>query len=283
MYDFERGRAVMKKLYPNRCICTRVIYYFYVGSKSLFFSFISPSNTMALLQAVQYISRFRFNMSLSMVRSQATTVLRQPARMLGRHLQTDARSEKRYVRIAGPAAYATRRDVTNFLKQHDTSPRLSTSLVQGQSDIFQNHSVWLFDAGDQKTATTISSRISGRILGLKLVRAVPVDDRIFSNMVSAPSRGDNRRNTLRRRLNIIAPKQGERGRVLLVTNLPHLLQPRLLWSFFASYDVTDVRHLRRSGVACVVFTTEREAARALRERSNFSLQGQQTVMLKIHE
>lgn len=191
-------------------------------------------------------------------------------------------TEKRYVRIAGPAAHASQLDISLFLNQHSSSPAPHT-LQQGQSDIYQNHSVWVFDAGSQPDAEKVASRISGRSLGLKLIRAAAVDQRIVDGLLAVPEAGIQRKATLRKRLNIIAPVGDQRGRALLATNLPYLLQPRLLWAFFGGYDVVDVRHLRKSGVACVVFTTNEEAERALRERSNFALQGKNVISLKMHE
>lgn len=120
-------------------------------------------------------------------------------------------------------------------------------------------------------------------MGLKLIRAMPVDQKLVDGLIGVPKGGDARRTTLRKRLNIIAPKPEERGRSLLATNLPRGLQPRYLWSFFATYDVEDVRLLRKSCVACISFTTQREAERALRERANFSLHGQDIICLKMHE
>ncbi|PXF48753.1 hypothetical protein BWQ96_01605 [Gracilariopsis chorda] len=215
-------------------------------------------------------------------------LLHQPARTISRNLTNDAAprigASKHYVRIAGPASYASRCDVLNFLQEQSALPSTSPSvLVQGQADIYQNHSVWLYDAGSQDTAEQVASKISGKVMGLKLIRAAAVDKKIADSMLDPPERGARTRTTLRRRLNLISPSPDERGRSLLATSLPPLLKPRHLWSFFASYDVVDVRLLRKSGVSCIVFTTEAEAERALRERSNISLHGMQTISLKMHD
>lgn len=191
--------------------------------------------------------------------------------------------EKRFVRIAGPSSYASKEDVTYFLQQHgiplNQGPK---SIVQGQSDVFQNHSIWVLETESQNVATDIASRISGRVLGLKLIRAAPVDQKLYDGLLG-PGEQRVRSTSLRKRMSVIAPTREERGRALLARNLQSQLHPRALWSFFSAYDVVDVRHLRRSGVACIVFKTEEEANRALRERNNISLQHQQTIVLKIHE
>lgn len=192
--------------------------------------------------------------------------------------------EKRYIRIAGPSSYATEQDLTLFLKNHDVAlPKSQASIVQGQSDVFQNHSIWLVEAGSQNEAVDVASLISGRVLGLKLIRAAAVDKKMYDNMVAVPGPEQKGRNTsLRKRMNIIAPTPQERGRALLARNLAFQLHPRVLWSFFGAYDVVDVKHLRRSGVACIVFESKEEAHRALRERNNMVLQGQQSIALKLH-
>lgn len=214
---------------------------------------------------------------------------------------TQTQSEKRYVRIAGPASYASSDDLRLFLGQNGVQlPNFSSSssecsseehvtapmLVQGQSDVYQNHSVWLYDAGDETRARQIASQISGKVIGLKLIRASPIDQKIVTNMVSPPTttvRSGRQRTTLRRRMNVIAPTQDEKGRALLATNLPYNLHPRLLWSFFTAYDVLDIRVLRKSGVACIVFENQNEAYRALRERSNLMIQNKNIIGLKMHE
>lgn len=188
--------------------------------------------------------------------------------------------EKRYVRIAGPASYASRDDIALFLHGHGVGTDSSQNIVQGQSDVFQNHSVWLIETGSQREATNIANKISGRVLGLKLIRAAAVDQKLYDGLL-APSESGGR--SLRKRLSIIAPKKEERGHCLLARNLPQNLYPRVLWSFFSAYEVVDIRHLRRSGVACIVFDSEMEANRALRERKNVPLQRQFPLSLKIHE
>lgn len=195
--------------------------------------------------------------------------------------------EKRYVRIAGPSSYASKEDIAYFLGQHDIPiPDGRKSIVQGQSDIFQNHSVWVMETQSQREASDIASKISGRVLGLKLIRAAAVDQKLYDGLVApAESQGSDKtkHTSLRKRMAVIAPHKNERGRALLAKNLAHGLYPRALWSFFSAYDVVDVRHLRRSGVACIIFETEQEACRALRERKNVPLQRQYPLALKMHE
>lgn len=200
-------------------------------------------------------------------------------------------TEKRFVRIAGPSSHATRTDLEYFLSKHgidscSTTPQGSriSNLVQGQADIFQNQSIWIYDAGSSDAAANAAALLSGRVAGMKLVRAAAVDERLVDEMLATPQQAKGRRMTLRRRMNIIKPDEHERGRTLLATNLPNNMAPRFLWSFFASYDVVDIRHLRRSGVACIVFDSASEAFRAMRERTNLPIQGnKQQVVLRLHE
>lgn len=198
-------------------------------------------------------------------------------------------SAKTYVRIAGPASYATRTDIHQFLNSHHVNPpslHPTTSLphydlVQGSFDVFQNQSIWLLATPSESVARSIVHKISGRVAGLKLIRAAAIDQRLVDDMMGTSNR--SRRN-LRRRMNVIAPTEEERGRALLATNLPYGLAPRFLWGFFASYEVEAIRHLRKSGVACVVFKDENEACRALRERSNLPVQGnKQCLSLRMHQ
>lgn len=183
-------------------------------------------------------------------------------------------------------------DLEFFLTSHGIAPTSIADdgtpihrLVQGQSDVFQNQSIWIYDAGSATAAGDAAARLSGRVAGLKLVRAAAIDNRLVEDMLAAPEQGrNNRRLSLRRRMNVIQPLPEERGRALLATNLPFNLATRFLWSFFASYEIETVRHLRRSGVACVVFMNEAEAFRAIRERSNLPIQGnRQHIMLKFHD
>lgn len=191
--------------------------------------------------------------------------------------------EKRYVRIAGPSSYASKDDVLLFLQQHGISDEFKRqALVQGQSDVFQNHSVWVMETDSQSQALDIVGRISGRVLGLKLIRAAAVDQKLYDGLVT-PSNQKTKSSSLRKRMSIIAPTNEERGRALLARHLQPSLYPRTLWSFFSGYDVVDVRHLRRSGVACIIFESEEEACRALRERKNVPLLHQYPIALKMHD
>lgn len=215
------------------------------------------------------------------------------SRPLSTTTATSARpaADRRYVRIAGPSSYATRNDLEDFLRQHGVQPQTPTSvapathdLVQGQADVFQNQAVWIYDAGTPAAAADIAGRISGRIAGMKLIRAAAVDQRVVDEMTAVPDAGAKSRPSLRKRMNAIKPGPEERGRSLLVTNLPFTMPARFLWSFFASYEIIKIKHLRRGGVASVVFSTEEEAYRAMRERSNLPIQNSKTqVSLKMHE
>lgn len=196
---------------------------------------------------------------------------------------TSIEKEKRYVRIAGPASYSSKEDVALFLTEHGVPLQHGkASLVQGQSDIFQNHSIWMMETATQQDAVDVAARVTGRVLGLKLIRAAAVDQKLYDNLMSMPEQ-KSKTTSLRKRMSVIAPTVDERGRAILVRNIPFHLPVRALWSFFAAYDVLGVRHLRRSGVACVVFASEDEAWRALRERKNVRLQRQFAIALKMHE
>lgn len=201
--------------------------------------------------------------------------------------------EKRFVRIAGPASYASPADIDCFLSENgfdaakyadeeavavnkSTYPRLT----QGKADVFQNHSIWIVDAGSEEEAERITSSISGKVAGLKLVRAAAVDARLVEDFLGASAKKGH--HNLRKRMSIIAPKADEHGRCLLATQLPHNLPPRHLWSFFGAYDVEAVRLLRKSCVACIVFSTSQEAERALRERANLSIHSRGKVTLTMH-
>lgn len=188
---------------------------------------------------------------------------------------------KRYVRLAGPASYSTRDDILNFLQEQGIEPPPKTSVVQGQSDVLQNHSIWMIETDSQEDAMNMASRVSGRVLGLKLIRAAAVDQKLYDSLMSTPA--PSRASSLRKRLTIIGPKREERGRTILVRQLQPSVTSRAIWAFFGSYDVVDVRYLRRSGVACVIFQSEDEAFRALRERKNTPIQRQFNVSLKMHE
>lgn len=198
-------------------------------------------------------------------------------------------TEKRFVRIAGASSYATRHDLELFLESHDVERPPSPSphdLVQGQSDIFQNQAIWIFDAGNAEAASAVAGRISGRVAGMKLVRAAAVDQRVVDDLLAVPGRTRTgaSKPSLRKRMNVIQPMTEERGRALLVTNLPFSLPARFLWSFFAAYEIVAIRHLRKSGVASVIFATEEEAARALRERANLPIQNSKSLIgLKAHD
>lgn len=228
--------------------------------------------------------------------SRATASLRatQAARCVS--TETPRRGDRRFVRISGAASYVSGEDMKLFMKRNgvelpenpDTTTRSTCYdtpmplLLQGSSDVFQNYSIWVYDAGSQDEAKEVSTKLAGKMVGMKLVRAAAVDIRLISDMVSPNSR-NRKRTTLRKRLHIIAPKIEERGRTLLCTNLEMNMSPRVLWGFFGSFDVLDIRMLRRSGVASVIFRTEEEALRAIRERSNVSIQNRGRVTLKMFE
>lgn len=222
------------------------------------------------------------------VNRMAQAARRMPTTLLRNYVSTPAPTtlpdrEKRFLRIAGPSSYASKDDIVHFLDNYGIPLQSGKkNIVQGQSDIFQNHSIWVLETDSQKEAVDYASRISGRILGMKLIRAAAVDQKLYQSLIGN-SEQKTRSTSLRKRMHIIAPSPDERGRVLLARNLPYQLYPRALWTFFSAYDVVDVRHLRRSGVACIVFKTEEEACRALREKQNVPINRQNPMALKIHE
>lgn len=195
--------------------------------------------------------------------------------------------ERRFVRLSGVTSYAGAEDVKLFLKRNEVElpdPETSTEplisvLKQGTADVFQNVSIWVYDAGSAESAVDAASKLNGRVAGMKLVRAAAVDLRVVSDLIGEAPR--HRRRSLRRHLFVIAPAPEEYGRTVIVTNIPPNTNPRSLWGFFGTYDVTDVRFLRRSGVASVVMRTSEEAMRAIRERNNISLQGRGQVTVKM--
>lgn len=204
--------------------------------------------------------------------------------------------DKRFVRIAGATNYASSEDIKLFLRRNgvdvpenvDTLSLSMTNdkplpvLIQGQSDVFQNHSIWVYDAGSHEEAAEISSKLAGRIVGMKLAKASAIDSTLVSSLFRDSS-AHRRRTTLRRRMSVIEPSIEERGRTVLCTHLEPNMNPRAIWGFFSTFDVMDVRMLRRSGVASVVFRTKEEAVRAIRERSNVSIQNRCRVHLKMFE
>jgi hypothetical protein len=166
-------------------------------------------------------------------------------------------------------------------------------LAQGQSDLFMNHSVWVFDAGSRAAAADAVEKLSGKVCGLKLVRAAAVDRKIVQDLVgslpalgpkspASSSREGGPSSHRRRRMHVIGPLAHERDRALLLTGLPNMLPVRHVWAFFGSYEVVNVRLLRKDGVASVVFRTPDEAQRALRERANLPLQDQERTQIKQH-
>lgn len=244
----------------------------------------------------------RASMALRALGREASMVMRTTASMQplqhARHLsmQTPQRGDRRFVRITGSASNVSGEDVKLFMQRNgvelpenpDTTS-LSTCygtpiplLLQATSDVFQNNATWIYDAGSQEEAKDVCAKLAGKVVGMKLVRASNVDIRLVSDNVK-PDNSNRKRLTLRKRLHVIAPKMEERGRTLLCTNLEVNMSPRSLWSFFSVYDVIDVRMLRRSGVASVVFRNKAEAHRAIRERSNVHLQSRARISIKMFE
>jgi hypothetical protein len=161
-------------------------------------------------------------------------------------------------------------------------------LGQGKCDIFMNHSVWMYEAESGADAQDIVRKISGKVCGMRLVRASAVDLNVAKEVpgVVAPERAPEIspgiRLAHRWRMGIIAPSPEERDRVLLVVGLPKMVSPRSVWSFFGAYDVIAVRMLRRDGMASVVFRETTEAHRALRERGNLPLNDHGKVTIKMY-
>jgi hypothetical protein len=161
-------------------------------------------------------------------------------------------------------------------------------LAQGQADVFLNNSVWLYDAGSKEAANAAAAKLSGKVCGLKLVRAATVDAKIVGELIETedikpqPHKKGSSSSPLRRRMTVIAPLPHERDRAILLMGLPSMVPPRALWAFFGMYDVAAVRLLRRERVASVVFRSPDEARRALRERSNLPFNNQTPVFMKMH-
>jgi hypothetical protein len=160
-------------------------------------------------------------------------------------------------------------------------------LAQGQADVFLNHAVWVYDAGSGESATEAAAKLSGKICGLKLVRAAPVDSNLVEDLIGtkflrSPRKQGQQVPALRRRMSVIAPLPHERDRSVLMMGLPPRALPRALWAFFGAYDVAAIRLLRKERVASVVFRSPDEALRAIRERSNLSLHDHGRLSLKMH-
>eukprot|EP00171_Calliarthron_tuberculosum_P011401 IDg11401t1 len=153
--------------------------------------------------------------------------------------QTPRRGDRRFVRISGASSYVSSDDIKLFMQRNDVNlpenPNTTSLsmcydtptplLLQGSSDVFQNYSIWVYDAGTQEEAMEVSTKLAGKMVGMKLVRASAVDIRLISDMVN-PNSNNRKRATLRKRLHIIAPKIEERGRTLLCTNLEMNMSPR---------------------------------------------------------
>lgn len=174
-----------------------------------------------------------------------------------RSLKTNAiSSEKRYVRLSGPSSHATRADIELLLRRFNTAPQ---NLHRSKADVIRNNSIWIYDAGSPSSAQAAADILTGNICGMKLIRATPIDLA--------------RQRPITFRTSSIAPEVGDRQRALFISNLPIGCPPRVLWSFFADYAVTDVRLVHRSGRGYVIFRSSQDALRAFRERSNLSLHG----------
>ncbi len=159
--------------------------------------------------------------------------------------------DKRFVRIAGASNYASAEDIKHFMRRNGVdvpenvdNMSLSTCndkplpvLTQGQADVFQNHSVWLYDAGSYEQAAEISSKLAGKVVGMKLARASTIDSTLVSSLFKLDASPQKRKVTLRRRMAVISPEIEERGRTVLCTQLEPHMSPRMIWSFFSTFDV----------------------------------------------
>lgn len=185
-----------------------------------------------------------------------------------------------------PASSETSRASSDLPSESErTSASDYPLLMQVQADPFINHAVWLYDAGTEEEAFTIAQRLAGKVCGLKLIRASSVDEGVASDLSAMPIKSGEdkaaRVSRRKRRMAILAPENEERSRTLIISALPEMLSPRYLWGFFGTYGVREVKLLRRDRVASVVFDTEDEARRALRERSNFEIAGSGRVTMRM--
>lgn len=197
----------------------------------------------------------------------------------------DPHRNRQYVRISGVSSYANVDDVSLFISRNGVQlpGKAPEVLRQGTSDVFQNQAIWVYDAGSFDSAMSAASQLTGRVCGMRLVRASVADLHVVGDIIGKPVRRHRGGRNLRTFMNRLQPEPNERGRTVVITNLPFHLPPKNVWSFFSNYDVVDVRMLRRAGVATVVFRSVDEAARAIRERNNVSIQGRDPVSIKMFE
>lgn len=160
-------------------------------------------------------------------------------------------------------------------------------LAQGSSEAFMNISTWYYEAESSEEARDIASKLRGKVCGMKLVRAAPVDQRVVSEVpgfiVGTGQIGNRNRGPDRKReVGLIMPANEERDRCLLVTGLRHMTYPRTVWGLFRGYDIAHVRLLRKAGIASVVFREVSEMERAFRERSNLQVHGHPDLRVGYH-
>lgn len=150
------------------------------------------------------------------------------------------------------------------------------------TDSYLNQSIWLYDAGNEERAREISSKLNGKLCGMKLARATVVSKRVFSDrpLPFATSR-NNQRPPRSHFLSVISPASHERDRALLLNDLPSQIPARFIWAFFGMYDVSIVRLLRKEGLAAVIFRSSEEAHRALRERQNLPMHGHGRTSMRL--
>lgn len=178
-------------------------------------------------------------------------------------------------------------DAVGGLQEEESALKVPL-LGQGLRDVFENTSIWVYDAGSSEAARVVASKLHGKICGLKLTRASPVDERIARELVgrldgdSIEPRDRPKEKRGRWRMHLIAPDTDERDRTLLLTGLPYLLPPRHIWAFFGTYDVVSVRLLRKSQVASVLFSTVADAKRAHRERANLPMNIHERMSIQEH-
>lgn len=160
-------------------------------------------------------------------------------------------------------------------------------LARSRSETFMNISTWYYEAKSQEDAKDIANKLRGKVCGMKLVRATPVDQRVVAEVPGfVMDRAKVRKLPApffpRSDLGLIMPSNEERDRCLLVTGLRQMTYPRTVWGFFRGYDVAHVRLLRKPGIASVVFREVSDMERAFRERSNMTVRGHPDLKVSYH-
>lgn len=162
-------------------------------------------------------------------------------------------------------------------------------LAQARSDVYMNHAIWFYEADSAADANDVVNKLTGKVCGLKLVRAAAVDRNVAKEVPgfipNPPDRDVAQRGvgfSHRWRMSVIAPSDEERDKALLVVGLPFMVYPRTVWAFFGGYDVAAVRLLRKNGIASVIFREASEAERAMRERGNLQISERPKVTVRTH-